>query len=390
MIAHTAGSFPRLPVLLCLSHLRWNFVYQRPQHLMARLAKRYRVWFVEEPLAAEDGVSRLEALEAGPGVRVLVPRFRPEDLSDRHRSVALQRRLLDDELASEPVGDRVVWFYTPMALPFTEHLPGLVVYDCMDELSAFAGAPPEMGACETRLLSHADIVLTGGRSLFAHKRDRHRNVHCLPSSVDVRHFAQARMPLAEPADQVSIPRPRIGFAGVIDERMDLDLVAGVARARPDWHLVMLGPVAKIDPAALPSLPNIHFLGMKSYQQLPNYLAGWDAAIMPFAHNSATRFISPTKTPEYLAAGRPVVSTSISDVVTTYGTRGLAAIADSVPAFVAALAAALVIDKTDLHRRADRFLQRTSWDDTVRKIEALIADQRETLPAGKTQRAASGA
>jgi UDP-galactopyranose mutase len=243
----------------------------------------------------------------------------------------------------------------------------------MDELSAFAGAPPEMKALEAEMLRRADIVFTGGQSLYEAKKDRHDDVHCFPSSVDVPHFAQARTIGEEPVDQRDVPHPRIGFCGVIDERMDISLIEGIAMARPDWHLMMVGPVVKIDPAALPQLPNVHYLGGKKYNELPHYLAGWDVAILPFAHNDSTRFISPTKTPEYLAGGKPVVSTSITDVVRPYGVQKLVRIADTPEEFVKACEAAMRDDATSSEwlERVDSMLSDMSWDLTWGRMVALI-------------------
>jgi UDP-galactopyranose mutase len=136
---------------------------------------------------------------------------------------------------------------------------------------------------------------------------------------------------------------------------------------------MIGPVVKIDEASLPRLANIHYLGMKSYDELPSYMAGWDVAILPFAHNAATRFISPTKTPEYLAAGCPVVSTSIRDVVRPYGERRLVAIADTPSEFADAIAAALTVDGRESVARADRFLAQLSWDRTWSAMNALVVE-----------------
>lgn len=366
-----AGS---LPDLLCLSHLRWNFVFQRPQHLLTRLAAvSGRVFFVEEPVA-DEGAPRLVVREEPCGVTVAVPHLPAARLQDATESAALQRALLDELLARQGLTDFLLWYYTPMALAFSAHLrPRAVVYDCMDELSAFAGAPPELRQRERDLLARADLVFTGGRSLYEAKRDGHPRVHCFPSSVDVPHFRRARRAGPEPADQAGLPRPRIGYAGVIDERMDLGLLAGVAAARPSWQLVLLGPVVKIDPAALPRRPNIHYLGMKNYDELPRYLAGWDVAMLPFARNEATRYISPTKTPEYLAAGRPVVSTSIRDVVRPYAVEKLVHIADTPEAFVAAVEVALQTDLRIHRARADRFLAQSSWDRTVEQMRALVEE-----------------
>ncbi|MFT3767005.1 MAG: glycosyltransferase family 1 protein [Minicystis sp.] len=360
----------RRPDVVCFSHLRWSFVFQRPQHLLSRAARARRVFFIEEPIF-DDGPPRLHAHPAdGHGVRAFTPHL-PHGLSEA-QAHAMQRDLVEDMIERQDIDEPLLWYYTPMALPFSRHVaPAAVVYDCMDELSAFAGAPPALREREAELLLRADLVFTGGRSLYEAKRALHPSVHCLPSSVDVAHFARARGVLPPPPDQAAIPSPRLGFFGVIDERMDLNLLAAVAAARPSWHLVIVGPVVKIDPASLPVAPNIHYLGKKSYEELPAYLAGWDVALLPFARNESTRFISPTKTPEYLAGGRPVVSTSIRDVVRPYGDMGLARIADTPADFVAAVEQSLAEDKKSLLARADAFLAQSSWDATWARIERLL-------------------
>jgi UDP-galactopyranose mutase len=373
--------------LICLSHLRWNFVFQRPQHLMTRCARDRRVFFVEEPIV-EPGVSPSLQREESGGVIVAVPHL-PE--CDRDEAIAHQRRLLDGLIRDEGIEDYVLWYYTPMALAFTDHLaPAAVVYDCMDELSAFRGAPAELTLRDADLMRRANLVLTGGVTLYEARRHAHHNIHPFPSSVDVDHFAQARRLTADPADQAPIPRPRLGFFGVIDERMDLELIDGVAAARPDWQLVMVGPVVKIDTATLPRRANIHYLGAKRYQELPAYVAGWDVALLPFARNDATRFISPTKTPEYLAAGRPVVSTSIRDVVRPYGQQGLARIADDVPGFVRACAAAMSEPAATRMLQADAFLRQTSWDGTWSRIRLLLERALRRDADGQPAAAADGA
>jgi glycosyltransferase involved in cell wall biosynthesis len=356
------------PDLVCFSHLRWGFVFQRPQHLMTRLAAHRRVFFVEEPVF-DAGPEGLHTEKTGGGVTLVVPHLAA---GPREQTWRAQRALLATFLAGQGIQDFVAWYYTPMALPFTTNLrPRLAVYDCMDELSGFAGAAPEMTSRECELLSLADVVFTGGRSLYESKQHRHPNVHLFPSSVDAEHFRRARTPGPEPADQAKIARPRLGYAGVIDERLDLDLLAALAAREPRWQLVMLGPVAKIDPATLPRAPNIHYLGMKPYDELPSYLGGWDLGLMPFARNEATRFISPTKTPEYLAAGLPVVSTPIHDVVRPYGVKGLVAIAETAEHFAAAAETALAGDLTQHRAAADAFLAGLSWDETVGRMEALL-------------------
>jgi UDP-galactopyranose mutase len=303
------------------------------------------------------------------GVHVVVPRLFECSPAD---AVTTQSRLMRNFLDEHDIRDYVLWYYTPMAVEFTRSLePRAVVYDCMDELSAFAGAPAAMREREQELLARADIVFTGGQTLYESKRHSHPNVHAFPSSVDLNHFSRARAPQPDRDDQAHIPHPRLGFFGVVDERMDLELLRSVSTLRPDWHLVIVGPVVKIDPSALPVAPNIHYLGSKSYDELPAYIAGWDVALLPFARNEATRYISPTKTPEYLAAGKPVVSTSIRDVVRPYGVRGLARIADDPDEFVAAVEAALAEDQGERLRQGDAFLTQTSWDGTWTRMYRLV-------------------
>ncbi|MBD0326041.1 MAG: glycosyltransferase, partial [Pyrinomonadaceae bacterium] len=237
----------------------------------------------------------------------------------------------------------------------------------------FKNAPPALREHEQELFKRADLVFTGGQSLYEAKRHQHARVYAFPSSIDAAHFAQARNIKDEPIDQAELARPRLGFFGVIDERLDIELLDGLAQARPDWQLLMIGPVVKIDPADLPRRPNIHYLGSKSYGELPAYLAGWDVALLLFARNGSTRYISPTKTPEYLAAGCAVVSTSIRDVVRPYGQQGLVRIADTVEDFVTAVEAAMKDDEPERLRQVDAFLSQTSWDKTWARMSALIEE-----------------
>ena len=260
-----------------------------------------------------------------------------------------------------------------MALRFTSHFtPRATVYDCMDELSAFKDAPPILPALEKDLFRRVDLVFTGGQSLYEAKRNQHRAVYAFPSSIDAAHFGTARTMNTDPLDQANIPHPRLGFFGVIDERFDRELLDKVASKRPDWNFVMIGPVVKIDPETLPKHPNIHYLGAKKYHELPAYLAGWDIALLLFARNESTRYISPTKTPEYLAAGKPVISTSINDVVRPYGELKLVEIADTPDEFIYAAEKILSGScEADWLARVDAFLGNVSWDQTWKQMSDLI-------------------
>lgn len=367
--------------IICFSHLRWDFVFQRPQQLMSRFAHEQPVIFWEEPLYVEGGKPDLNLRrDAASGVTIATPQL-PQGMSARGEEEALGRLL--EGLVADHGRPAVLWYYTPMMLPFSQHIPAdCVVYDCMDELANFRFAPAELVDLEQALIAQSDLVFTGGYSLYEAKRHRHPRVFPFPSSVDSAHFAQARTLREEPADQTVIPGPRLGFYGVIDERLDLDLIAAIADARPGWSLVMVGPVVKIDPVDLPQRANIHYLGSRPYAELPGYLAGWDVALMPFAINAATRFISPTKTPEYLAAGRPVVSTPIADVVRHYGMLEGVLVAEDARSFVAAIEAALALPATGTawQEEADQALRGMEWSITVAGMRNLIAQRRNGTPA----------
>ncbi|HEY8197291.1 MAG TPA: glycosyltransferase [Gemmatimonadales bacterium] len=362
--------------IVAFSHLRWNFVYQRPQHLLSRLAARHPVVFVEEPELDLDGPPRWERNTPHPNLIVYRPRT-PIRAAGFHADQLSVLTPLITELAAE-LGDINVlaWLYTPMALPLLTALdPDAVVYDCMDELSLFLGAPPELLSYESALLERADVMFTGGPSLFRAKQSRHPNVHCFSSSVDAAHFrltGRKGQPVSEAEDQAELPHPRLGFYGVIDERLDLEIVDRVAEAKPDWQIVLVGPVVKIDPERLPRRPNIHYFGQRTYEELPRYLAGWDICLLPFARNDATRFISPTKTLEYMAAELPIVSTPITDVAEPYG---LIVYLGSTPdEFLAACEAALASSPTERASRAAQMrnvLAGTSWDVTVDVMDKLL-------------------
>jgi protoporphyrinogen oxidase/glycosyltransferase involved in cell wall biosynthesis len=360
--------------LLVLSHLRWNFVTQRPQHLMSRLAKNRHVLFFEEPVV--DDKAFIATSQPQANVLVCTPHT-PSTMPGFHdQQLPLLKTLLEELLAGENAID--VWFYTPMALPLIQNLkPRTIVYDCMDELSAFLNAPRQLLQRETALLKAADLVFTGGASLYQVKKDRHPRVYCFPSSVDAAHFAQALAAENEAPAQANLPRPRLGFFGVIDERIDVSLLSAIASAHPEWQIVMVGPIVKIDASTLPRAPNIHYFGQQRYEELPGFLSGWDVCLLPFAQNAATRYISPTKTLEYMAAERPIVSTPITDVAQPYG--DMVYLGGTQASFIAACEQALGSTLEERARRVAKMravLARTSWDATAREMEQLI----DSLPA----------
>lgn len=389
ILDQTATSAIR-PELICFSHLRWDFVWQRPQHLLSRAARTYRVFYVEEPVfvssrgggsGQETQKAHLDISERSGDITIVLPVLIEGGAAEEN--AALLRHLIDGFFSVRRSPSRVLWYYTPAAIEFTLELPAdVVVYDNMDELSLFRGASPRLISQEAQLFLKADFVFTGGMSLFNAKRHQHPSVHAFPSSIDVTHYARARDPAAvdAPVDQATIPGPRIGFFGVIDERLDLTLLESLARSCPAFQFIMIGPVVKIDPSILPCEPNLHWLGSKPYADLPQYLAGWDVGFMPFALNDATRYISPTKTLEFLAAGVPLVSAPIADVVTPFQEMGLVAIArteDEFEAHITALLRRQENRRTFAHwlTQADRYLVTTSWDKTWREMDALLTDVR---------------
>jgi UDP-galactopyranose mutase len=283
----------RIESIVAFSHLRWNFVLQRPQHVLQRLARRCPVYFFEEPVPAAAKES-LEVTEPVPGVFVCRPHLTGSSSGFHDSHMATLQRMVIELVRREQLRNYATWFYSPMALPLLQALsPTVIAYDCMDELSAFRNPPRQLLQRENALLQIADVVFTGGPSLHRAKRDRHANVHCFPSSVDAAHFSRARGAAHDHPLQRNLAKPRLGYFGVIDECIDLDLVAALGAATAHWQVCMVGPCVKIDPESLPRRRNIHYFGQQPYQDLPAFLAGWDVCIQPFALNEATRYISPT-------------------------------------------------------------------------------------------------
>ena len=364
-----------LAPVIVLSHLRWDFVFQRPQHLLSRLAQHRRVYFVEEPIHAPNSEPHWVKSEDAPNVVVCRPHTPVASPHFHDEQMPVLRDLLQRLVNDEKLDRYAVWFYTPMALPLLDVLsPKAVIFDVMDELSMFKGAPPELLQREDQLLKKADLVFTGGPSLYRAKKDRAERVYCFPSSVERSHFEKAIIGggQEEAADQRDLPHPRLGFYGVIDERMDLGLLDAMATAHPDWQIVMVGPVVKISPEELPKHPNIHYVGQRKYQELPSYLAGWDVCLLPFARNDSTKFISPTKTVEYMAAEKMIVSTPITDVAEPYG--HIVYLGDTHQQFIEACEEALAVSDEERNRRVALMhdvLSKTSWDNTAKEMSDLI-------------------
>ena len=369
-----------MQTLIVFCHLRWDFVFQRPQHLMTRLAEHYNILFIEEPVQTE-GPAHLKKTAVAPNITVCQPHTNVPHYGFHDDQIPVLQGLLSDLV---PEGERpVVWFYTPMALPLLQGLdPALVVYDCMDELSAFKNPPKQLLQRESALLNIADLVFTGGPSLYEAKKNRHPNAHCFSSSVAANHFRQALDEAISHKDQAHVAGPRLGFYGVIDERFDTGLVREMAAAHPEWQIVLVGPVVKIDPAELPRADNVHYMGQRGYQELPQFLAGWDVCLLPFAMNESTKFISPTKVLEYMAAEKPSVSTPITDVKVPYG--DVVAIAETPAEYIAAcerMLAQTAEENAAMAKRMREVVANTSWDKTAARMHELISN---AVPGNKAR------
>jgi protoporphyrinogen oxidase/glycosyltransferase involved in cell wall biosynthesis len=372
--------------LIVFSHLRWDFAHQRPQHLLSRLARHWRILYVEEPVFdAGDPWAELRAPLTG--VTVLRPHTPLTAPGFHDDQIPLLSKLVGQAVEREKLGRYGAWLYTPMALPLLQKLDAhVLVYDCMDELSGSRHAPRQAMQRENALLRMANVVFAAGPGLYEARRSRHPSVHLFPDSVDRAHFARARDEALTLPEVRAMPRPRLGYIGVIDGRIDLALLRDVATLRPEWQLCMAGPVAGIDPAALPRLPNLHWLGARDYDALPGLLAGWDACMLPFAHNDATRYLNPAATLECMAAGKPVASTSVADVRALHGAA--VCFADTADAFVAAVDALLVEPAAQREARAatmQRLVAATSWDDTAERMRVLVARASEHGPTEAASR-----
>lgn len=349
--------------MIVFCHLRWQFVYQRPQHIISRMAEDLKILMVEEPMPGDPNSNEPgNLMMISQNLHVLQP-FCHDIASIADVLVKYVKNFSAD----------IGWFYSAAFSPLLSTFKfGTVVYDCMDELALFKGASPQLIEQEKYLVASADIVFTGGKSLYESKKQMHENVYCFPSSVDEEHFSTALNGIAIPADVSDISTPVVGYFGVIDERLDLELLRETALKIPDITFVMIGPLAKIGEADLPQATNIRYTGMKSYAELPAYLKSFDIAMMPFALNDATKFISPTKTLEYMAAGKPIISTRITDVLRDYSDSVL--FADDADEFARHINT--ILDNQDSLTRIAQYrdiLDKTSWNATVSSMKNIIKE-----------------
>ena len=361
--------------LVCFSHLRWDYVYHRPQHLLTRFAAKFRVFFVEEPIMYK-GTDKFEVTITKSNVWRVIPMLSSRKVK---KSLAERQTLLLNSLFSIfEIKEYIFWYYSPLAISFTKQFSPLkIIYDCNEEFSVNKLAPATVSELESELLQKSDIVFASGINLFNVKKKCNSNIHLIPGSLDKEHFFKARKQLIEPPDQCGIPHPRIGYFGVIDERFDSKLLKSVADSRPDWHFVLIGPVVNIKMEDLPKNINIHYLGGKSYDMLPKYLSRWDVAMIPFEDNLHTKFTNPAKTPEYLAGGKPVISTLITDVVKQYGDNKLVWIVNTPFQFINGVEHELHgKNKKEWLKNVDAYLATTSWDKTFSQMLDLIIKEFE--------------
>jgi UDP-galactopyranose mutase len=376
------------PDILCFPYNRWNSFYGRQQRLMTRFASTGRVIYIEEPVTG-DGPSRFELSLHDCGVTVVVPHL---SASPTDQIWNVLRSLLDKVIAQQHISTKCLWFYNPMAVEWTRHLrPAVVIYDCMADWSVREDAPAEINERERELMAWADIVFTDGYGLYERKQNQHPNMHAIPSSIEASHFAEARHLRKDPPDQALIPHPRLGFCGSIDDRMDFELLGSLADMRRDWNIVFVGPLANINETDLPKRPNLHYLGSKPHEKLPFDIAGWDVAILPFKRDESTWCARETKMLEYLAAGRPVVSTAVGDLTGTYVQSGLVHVADTPAAFVEAVKTAMTENSEQRMEKVDALLSATSWARSSARMAELMDDafrsrQIPPAPPGKYQTA----
>jgi glycosyltransferase involved in cell wall biosynthesis len=359
------------------SHLRWCFVWQRPQQFLSRFAKEHPVLFVEEPdfILSPGSEPYMDLNEDYPNVTVAAVRL-PADLRGSEEAAETMRRFTReaiDKVNKDGAFDNpLLYYYSPMDAGWSlGHFKARgVVYDCMDELAQFRGAPGELVANEQKLIAAADVVFTGGYSLWLKKSKQHSNAHFFGCGVEYDHFAKAQdqdKPI--PDDVCALKGPIVGWFGVVDERVDYDLLAELAKLRPEYNFVVVGPAVKVDPNDFPQAPNLHFLGGRDYKVLPDYCRGFDACMMCFALNEATEYINPTKALEYLATGKPVVSTPVPDVVRQYSDT--IAIAGTPEEFALAIDRALQNPDREMIEAGIQKAQSCGWESTVAQMQSLI-------------------
>jgi glycosyltransferase involved in cell wall biosynthesis len=358
--------------LVFFGSVAWGYTFQRSQQLASRLAREARVLYVDplglrNPRLRDLGRLRAAASAAHPpeGLTIL---GRPLLASPFHDRLSDRRnaRLLRDAIGLWGPRDAVFLLSLPSrpAMAAARSLgPRLLAYDCHDDYSLFHGGSPRIRADEERLVHEADLVFASAAAIAERLRAMGARPVLVPNAADVAHFSALGEP---PADVAGLPRPRIGFVGEIGPWFDADAVASAARLRPDWAFVLVGPATGAPIGPLRSLPNVHLLGRRPYAALPGYLGAFDCCLLPFREGPLTEAVSPIKVYEYLASGRPVVSTPLPEVARL---GDLVTIVPG-PDLARGIEAALRDGGRAAERR--RFARANTWDDRVRTILGALA------------------
>ena len=364
-------------------------LWQRPQQIAVRLAKSYSILYFwpryASDLARRRGNSQQVEPESALSVRLVSPLLLPFERAipaacrtnlGTVKSI-ISHRLWAEGFATAPI----LWFYAPRFAPLLDSLEhSAVVYDIMDEHSAFSFARRDMRELEARLLRDADLVFAGTNTLAERKREFAPQVRYLPCGVEFEHFsAAAAKNLHVPPVLSGVSGPVIGYFGAVDDRLDFDMLLAAAMRHPDWTILLAGPwLATKSRAEVQSQPNILMPGLVPYAELPAYLARFDVAVLPFVLNELTMHIHPTKVLEYLASRTPVVSTPIPDVVKFYS--GIVKIASTPDEFIAAVENLLNTPDADAVERGYQMARASSWDALV---ESMRVDLEKAVGKHKT-------
>jgi len=378
--------------IICFSHLTWDRnLFQRPQQLMLRFSKRFNVLYVSGYSCRQFFIDlfrrkKTHSYHVTDNLAVYSPFALPPIKKYSSITIRLNKILLSflvkRRLKKLKFKDPILWIYHPRYIDaigkFKEEL---IIYDCMDDFTSLLSDYEDRERNikdERALLKKADMVFAGGYSIAELKRDSREHIHVFPSAVEIYHFKKARSDNLEmPDDITDIPHPILGYWGAIDERVDHELLKRLAMKHPEWSIVLLGPIVRHkagDLSYLKEIKNIFWLGPKDYSLLPNYAKAFDVCLIPFVLSREGKFLSPTKTLEYLATGKPVVSTPITDVVRFYD--GVVGIADGPDEFGMAVRRCMEEDNASMKQKRICFTENKSWEDTAEKMEKLILDKIE--------------
>ncbi|MBN1593755.1 MAG: glycosyltransferase [Candidatus Coatesbacteria bacterium] len=353
-------------------------LWQRPQQIAVRIANRHPVLYVwpryASELARRKSKSEFTPSDGAKGVHLLAPLLLPFERAIKgiyRINLKTISSLISAALPRiDADGRPVLWFYAPRFAPIIDSLDhAAVVYDIMDEHSAFGFARRETMELERRLLESADVVFAGTNALAERKAEFAPDIKYYPCGVEFDHFSSALGgSLPVPAALSEVEGPVIGYFGAVDDRLDFDMIFAVARAYPEWNFLLAGPwLSSRQRSELETTGNIILPGLVDYSELPAYLARFDVAILPFVLNKLTLHIHPTKALEYLASRTPVISTAIPDVVKFYS--GIIDIVSTADEFASAVERALEKPNEDAIERGFELARSSSWENMVENMWA---------------------